>query len=149
MPQSFGSLHCHIVFSTKNRQPYIEDDVQSRLFKYVGGIARNLKCPLIAAGGMPDHVHLLCSMSRTVAVADFVRAIKSNSSSWMHGDVGITEFHWQEGYGAFAVSYSNINSVKHYLANQREHHRVKSFQDEFRELLRRHELEWDERYVWD
>jgi putative transposase len=149
MPQSFGSLYCHIVFSTKHRQPQITADLQPRLFEYIGGILRNQKCPLIAAGGMPDHVHLLVSTNRTTTIADIVRIIKTNSSSWMHDDLGLREFQWQEGYGAFAVSYSNIDQVKTYIATQAEHHRIKTFQDEFRDFLRRHNLEWDERYVWD
>jgi putative transposase len=149
MPQSFASLHCHIVFSTKHRQPLIKSDLQPRLFEYIGGILRNHATPLIAAGGMPDHVHLLVSMGRTIAVADAVRLIKSNSSGWMHEELQMPDFQWQTGYGAFAVSYSNIDAVKTYLANQEQHHRAQSFQDEFRELLRRHDLEWDERYVWD
>lgn len=149
MPQSFASLHCHIVFSTKNRQPLITRELQPRLFEYIGGILRNSSSPLIAAGGMPDHVHLLISLGRTLAVADAVRLIKSNSSTWIHDELRMREFQWQTGYGAFAVSYSNIDAVKEYIANQEEHHRVRTFQDEFREILRRHGLEWDERYVWD
>jgi putative transposase len=149
MPQSFGSLHCHLVFSTKHRLPQITDELQPRLFEYVGGILRNHGCALVAAGGMPDHVHWLVSMSRTLAVADAVRIVKSNSSGWVHDQIGLREFQWQEGYGAFAVSYSSIEGVKEYIANQAEHHRVGTFQDEFREFLRRHHLEWDERYVWD
>jgi putative transposase len=149
MPQSLASLHCHIVFSTKGRRPLIPSDFQPRLFEYIGGIARNQSSCLIAAGGMPDHIQLLISLGRTVAIADIVRAIKSNSSSWIHTDIGDRDFDWQDGYGAFAVSFSNIEKVKHYLANQPEHHRVQTFQDEFRDLLRRHNLEWDERYVWD
>lgn len=149
MPQSFASLHCHIVFSTKHREPTIEPEIQPRLFEYIGGILRNHSCRLIAAGGIPDHVHLLVSLGRTLAVADAVRLIKSNSSGWMHEELALPEFHWQNGYGAFAVSYSNIGAVKTYLANPEHHHRRDSFQDEFRELLRRHDLEWDERYVWD
>ncbi len=149
MPQSFGSLHCHLVFSTKQRRAQITAQLQPRLFEYVGGILRNQGCPLIAAGGMPDHVHLLVSMSRTMAVAEVLRIVKTNSSAWMHDEIGMPEFQWQEGYGAFAVSYSGIDAVKEYIANQTEHHRVRTFQDEFRELLRRHHLEWDERYVWD
>jgi putative transposase len=149
MPQSFAPLHCHIVFSTKQRQPLIQPDLQSRLFNYIGGIVRNHSCVLVAAGGMPDHVHLLVSLSRTLAMADAVRLIKTNSSSWIHDELQIRDFQWQAGYGAFAVSYSNIETVKIYLANQEEHHRVRSFQEEFRELLRRHGLEWDEQYVWD
>ena len=110
---------------------------------------RNHSSKLIAAGGMPDHVHLLVSLGRTVAVADALRVVKSNSSGWLHEEIGLKEFHWQDGYGAFAVSYSNVDQVKAYLAKQADHHRRMTFQDEFRELLRRHELEWDERYVWD
>ncbi len=149
MPQSFASLHCHIVFSTKHRQPLIRPEFQSRLFDYIGGILRNHSCALIAAGGMPDHAHLMVSLSRTLAVADSVRQIKSNSSGWIHEELDVADFQWQTGYGAFAVSYSNIDAVKTYLANQEQHHRAQSFQDEFRELLRRHDLDWDERYVWD
>ncbi|MCI0491709.1 MAG: IS200/IS605 family transposase [Planctomycetes bacterium] len=149
MPQSFGSLHCHIVFSTKHRLPQIEAELQPRLYDYIGGIVRNHGCCLVAAGGMPDHVHLLVSLSRTISMADAVRVIKANSSRWMHEDVGQRDFGWQDGYGAFAVSYSNVDSVKSYLANQVEHHRRQTYQEEFLELLRRHNLTWDDRYVWD
>ena len=149
MPQSLASLHCHIVFSTKLRQPQITPDVQPRLFEYVGGILRNHSCQLVAAGGMPDHVHLLASLGRTVAVADAVRLIKTNSSAWMHDELVLHDFQWQSGYGAFAVSYSQLDQVKFYLDNQEQHHRSVSFQEEFLEILRRHKLEWDERYVWD
>lgn len=149
MPQSFGSLHCHIVFSTKLWQPKIVAEIQPRLFEYIGGILRNHSSRLIAAGGMPDHLHLLASLGRTIAVADVVRLVKTNSSRWMHDEMAMADFEWQSGYEAFAVSYSNIDQVKAYLANQEEHHRRMSFQDEFREFLRRHDLEWDEQYVWD
>jgi putative transposase len=149
MPQSFGSLHCHIVFSTKGRQELITPEVQPRLFEYIGGILRNQSSPLIAAGGMPDHVHLLVSLARTVTVADIVRAMKANSSGWMRTEIGIEMFQWQNGYGAFNVSYSNLNQLKNYLSGQAEHHKQHNYQDEFRELLRRHGIEWDERYVWD
>jgi putative transposase len=149
MPQSFGSLHCHIVFSTKHRLPQINPEFQPRLFEYIGGILRNHSSPLIAAGGMPDHVHLLVSLGRSMSVADAVRIIKSNSSGWIHDELQIRDFQWQVGYGAFAVSYSNIDQVKLYLATQAEHHRRVSFQEEFLEFLRRHNIEWDERYIWD
>ncbi len=121
MPQSFGSLHCHIVFSTKHRLPQIKPEFQGRLFEYIGGILRNHSSPLIAAGGVPDHVHLLVSLGRTMSVADAVRVIKSNSSAWVHDELKLRDFQWQVGYGAFAVSYSNIDPVKLYLANQEEH----------------------------
>jgi REP-associated tyrosine transposase len=149
MPQSFSSLHCHIIFSTKNRKPQINADLQPRLFEYIGGILRENSSPLISAGGMPDHIHLLVSLNRTLAIADAVRLIKTNSSGWVHDELRFHEFQWQNGYGAFAVSYSNIDQVKTYIANQEQHHPTISFQDEFREFLRRHGLEWDEQYVWD
>jgi REP element-mobilizing transposase RayT len=98
---------------------------------------------------MPDHVHLLASLGRTVSAADAVRLIKSNSSGWIHSELSLPDFHWQDGYGAFAVSYSNIDQVKSYLANQEQHHRRISFQEEFLEFLTRHNLQWDERYIWD
>lgn len=150
MPQSFASLHCHLVFSTKNRKPLINQQLQPRLFAYIGGILKDLSCELVAAGGMPDHVHLLVSMPRTLSIADAVRAIKSNSSGWIHKEfTNLDAFKWQDGYGAFAVSYSNLGTVKAYLANQAKHHEKLSFQEELLQLLRRHDLTWDERYIWD
>jgi len=149
MPQSFGSLYCHVVFSTKHRAPQISAELQPRLFEYMGGIVRNQSSVLIAAGGVPDHVHLLVSLARTISVADLVRLVKTNSSKWIHEELSFRDFQWQDGYGAFAVSYSNVESVKSYLANQAEHHRRQTFQEEFLELLRRHNLTWDDRYVWD
>jgi len=111
---------------------------------------RRNKCSLIAAGGTADHVHLLMSLSREMAVAEIVRLIKSNSSNWIHDSFSARrEFAWQGGYGAFAVSFSQIESVKHYLAHQEEHHRKKTFQEEFIEFLQRHEIEYDLRYLWD
>ena len=114
----------------------------------MGGIFRAEKCVLLAAGGMPDHVHLLASLSREITVADLVRSVKANSSRWLH-DLGRTDIWWQAGYGAFAVSYSNIPIVRAYIATQAEHHRRMTFQEEFIEFLTRHELPYDERYVWD
>ena len=149
MPQSFSALHCHVIFSTKHRQPQITSELQPRLFEYMGGILRSNSSALIAAGGVPDHVHLLISLGRTLSIADAIRLIKTNSSGWVHRELQFSDFQWQNGYGAFAVSYSNIDQVKTYLKNQEQHHRTLSFQDEFREFLRRHNLEWDERYVWD
>jgi REP element-mobilizing transposase RayT len=148
MPQSFASLHCHLVFSTKHREPLIVPAMQPHLFAYIGGILRNCSSSLIAAGGMPDHVHLLLSLGRDASVADTVRVVKANSSKWAKDD-SKSGFEWQSGYAAFAVSYSQIEQVKSYLANQEQHHKGKSFQDEFREFLKRHDIAWDERYVWD
>ena len=150
MPQSYVSLNLHLIFSTKNRLPQINADLQARLFEYIGGICRAEQSPLLAAGGTPDHVHLLASLGKTLALADFLRLVKTNSSKWVretipsHGD-----FAWQAGYGAFSVSQSGLDQVKRYIANQAEHHRVRTFQEEFLEFLKRLDVPYDERYLWD
>lgn len=150
MPQSLASLHVHVVFSTKNREPRLAPELRPRLHQFIGGVLKNHDCRLVDAGGTADHLHLLSSLGRTVAIADAVRLVKSNSSGWLHDEFAdLRHFHWQTGYGAFSVSQSNVAAVKKYLANQEVHHCKHSFQDEFRKLLRRHEIEWDERYVWD
>jgi putative transposase len=150
MPQSFASLHVHVVFSTKHREPLIAGDLAPRLYDYIGGIVRAHGSVLIAAGGMPDHVHLLASLGREISVAEALRTIKANSSKWIHETFPNQRgFAWQAGYGAFAVSYSNIPSVKRYIANQAEHHRVRTYQEEFLALLRRHDIEFDESHLWD
>jgi putative transposase len=150
MPQSFGCLYFHLIFSTKNREPLISVDLQPRLFEYIGGILRNQKGVLIAAGGIEDHVHLLVSLSRQANISDTMRDLKCNSSHWVHETFPERkEFAWQTGYGAFTVSFSALDSVRRYLANQREHHKKQTFQDEFVAILKLHELEYDERYVWD
>jgi REP element-mobilizing transposase RayT len=148
MPQSFASVHLHIVFSTKHRAPLILPDLAERLYSYFGGICRHERSPLIAAGGMPDHIHLLVSLSREVSVAALVRTLKAGSSRMFH-DAGRHEFDWQKGYGVVAVSFSNLDRVKQYIANQAKHHRKLSYQDEFRELLRKHNIAFDERYLWE
>jgi REP element-mobilizing transposase RayT len=149
MPQSLASLHIHIVFSTKHREPLITPDVASRLYGYIG-IARGIDSPLVAIGGVADHVHLLVSLGRQTTIADLVRDLKANSSGWVHEEFpALAQFAWQDGYGAFAVSKSNVEAVKAYIANQEKHHTRQTFQDEYREFLRLHEIEWDEKYVWN
>jgi putative transposase len=149
MPQSLAALYCHIVFSTKNREPLIDAAIEDELYAYIGGILRERKGVLSAAGGVEDHVHLLVSMGREWAVSDLVRDIKANSSRWFHDTLCRSEFAWQAGYGAFSVSVSQLDIVKKYLAKQKEHHAKHSYQDEFRGLLKKHGLDYDERYVWD
>jgi REP element-mobilizing transposase RayT len=150
MPQSFASLHCHIIFSTKNRAPSIESEWQPRLFAYFGGTLKEYGSQLIAAGGIADHVHLLVSLSREVAVAEAVRVVKANSSRWIHETFAQHgDFAWQTGYGAFAVSYSNLECVKRYLANQAEHHQKRTFQEEFIHFLNRHHITYDEKHLWE
>jgi REP element-mobilizing transposase RayT len=150
MPQSLICLNVHVVFSTKNREPLIDRDLAPRLYGYLGGIIRNTGSILLAAGSMPDHVHLLVSLGRQTCIADLVRDAKSNSSAWVHETFPEwSRFAWQAGYGAFAVSVSVLDQVKAYIANQERHHRRQTFQEEFRAFLGAHGLEYDERYVWD
>ena len=150
MPQSFGSLYFHLIYSTKNREPIITEDLEPRLYEYLGGILRNQEGKLVAAGGTKDHIHLLVSLSRQASIADTVRVLKSNSSGWIHKNFPDQQsFAWQAGYGAFSVSYSGLDAVQAYLANQKQHHTKQTFQEEYRAFLIRHELEYDERYVWD
>src|SRR5581483_7183988 len=124
MPQSYFSVNLHLIFSTKHRDPLITADLQPRLFEYVGGILREQSSVLLAAGGMPDHVHLLVSLGKEISVAELLRLVKANSSKWVHDTYpSLRHFAWQSGYGAFSVSFSNLPVVKRYLANQAEHHR--------------------------
>jgi len=150
MPQSLASIHLHLVFSTKKREPWLTEEYTTRLYDYIGGTLRGNGCALLAAGGMPDHIHLLVSLSRELSVAQLVGLVKSNSSRWIHETFPkLAKFAWQAGYGAFGVSFSKIPNVRAYIANQKKHHAKQTFQDEFRDFLRRHEMQWDEDYVWD
>ncbi len=150
MPQSFAAVQLHIVFSTKNRVPLITPDLAPRLYGYIHGIVAAGPGMLLAAGGVADHVHLLVSLGRTTSIAELVRLVKCNSSGWVHDTFPKgQDFAWQNGYGAFSVSRSQQPVVTDYINRQAEHHAQRSYQDEFREMLRRHDLEWDERYVWD
>src|SRR5438874_2626310 len=149
MPQSFAAMYVHLVFSTKNRAPTLQPAWATRLYDYVGGIVSHRHGVLLAAGGMTDHVHLLASLGREWSLADLLRDVKAGSSKWVHDTFPEDHaFAWQNGYGAFSVSASNLGAVKRYICDQARHHQSMSFQDEFRALLRRHGLTWDERYVW-
>ncbi|HWG45766.1 MAG TPA: IS200/IS605 family transposase [Gemmataceae bacterium] len=150
MPQSLAKVYLHVVFSTKHRQPILADEWRDELFRVMGGATNNLGCQSLIVGGVADHVHLLLALSRTITIADAVGKIKSTSSLWVNQTRGLSNaFHWQGGYGAFSVSQSNVEAVREYIRRQPEHHAKQSFQDELREWLRRFEIEWDERYVWD
>lgn len=148
MPQSLSRVLVHLVFSTKHREPLIGPAHRDRLFDYLGGTLAALDCPPVRVGGMPDHVHLLFALAKTLAVSKVVEEVKKESSKWAKEHVR-PDFYWQNGYGAFSVSPSNADAVRAYIENQEEHHQTMSFQDELRGLLRRHDIEWDERYVWD
>ncbi len=150
MPQSFACLHYHLVFSTRHREPWLTADLRPRLFDYLGGVLRAHDGCLVAAGGVEDHVHLLARLGREMAVAEALQLLKANSSKWVHETgAGPPAFGWQTGYAAFTVSLSQMDAVKSYLARQEEHHRTQTFQDEFRALLRRHGMDFDEKYLWD
>ena len=150
MPQSYTCLHYHLVFSTKNRVPAITPEIEPRLWEYLGGIVRGLGGIPIQIGGVEDHVHLLVTLRQEPALSAMLRDLKAGSSGWVHDTFPhVREFWWQTGYGAFTVSHSNIDAVKAYIANQREHHQKQTFKDEFRELLTRHGIEFDEMYLWE
>lgn len=148
MPSTHTGLHYHLVFSTKDRVPLIGKDWQDKLHAYLGGIIRNLGGVPVAVGGVADHVHLLIGLKPTHCLADVLRDIKKSSSAWVHDALGNHKFAWQAGYGAYTVSPSNIERVKHYVLHQAEHHRKKTFQEEYVEVLQMSGVEYDERFLW-
>ncbi len=149
MAQTLTRLLVHLVFSTKAREDLITIDVEPDLFAYIGGICRGHGCTLLAAGGTANHVHLLVSMSKTLALSDLLLEIKRDSSHWIKTKgATFAGFHWQDGYGAFTIGESQIDALTQYIRNQREHHRTRTFEDEYRTLLRRYRVEFDERYLW-
>jgi putative transposase len=151
MPQSLSVVYIHLVFSTKERYPWFPDrSLRETLHSYLGGISKQLHCPAVIVGGVEDHVHLLCNLGRTISQADWVKELKRSSNHWLKSQGNkYSGFEWQGGYADFSVSYSNLERVKSYIANQEAHHAKQSFQDEVRELLKRHDQTWDERYIWD
>ncbi|HUE71793.1 MAG TPA: IS200/IS605 family transposase [Pirellulaceae bacterium] len=151
MPQSLSAVYIHLVFSTKNRQPFLQDkSLRERLHAEIGEISKRLGCPPILTGGVEDHVHLLARFGRTVTQAEWVKEIKRVSNLWLkEQQPKLSDFEWQGGYATFSVSKSNLPEVERYIANQEEHHRRMTFQDELRAFLQKHEVEWDERYLWD
>lgn len=150
MSQSFYTSYYHCVFSTKERRPFITPELQARLFPYLGGIARENKMKLLAVGGMPDHVHLLLSFHSTLAISKGLQLIKGGSSKWIHDTfLEHKQFAWQKGYGAFSIGVNDIERTKDYIENQAEHHTKRDFRQEFLIFLKRNEIEYDERYVFD
>jgi REP element-mobilizing transposase RayT len=150
MPQSLTEILIHLIYSTKNREPWITDQVASGLFSCLDETLRSRSCRSLAANGTADHVHILFYLGRTITVADLVRDLKVDSSVWIKTQhPSFAGFHWQAGYGAFSVGRSMLEATRQYIANQQEHHRSRSFQDEYRAFLRKYEIPFDERYVWD
>ena len=150
MPQSLVKLYVHVIFSTKNRRPFIDREIENALYRYLGGICNGLECFPIKIGGHKDHVHILSQFSKKITVIKFLEELKSHSSNWIKTqNTGYKDFYWQGGYGSFSVSPQSIEIVKQYIESQHEHHKTTTFQDEYRRILREHEVEFDERYVWD
>jgi putative transposase len=150
MAQSFACLNYHLIFSTKDREPILSDAMRPRLYEYVGGILRAGKSKLIAAGGMPDHTHWLVSLHQQSSVSETLRQIKASSSKWIHDQYpAMGHFTWQAGYGAFAISYSNLASVESYIRGQAKHHQTTTFQEEFLTFLARHDFAFNEHYLWE
>ncbi len=146
MAHSFTCIYVHIVFSTKERLPLIPYERQAKLWRYLGGILKNHGMKAVAIGGMPDHVHVLVSLSSDVSVAKAVNLLKSNSSKWMHERD--SAFGWQEGYAAYSVSASALPSVIDYIENQAAHHKKRTFEQEYLGLLKKHGIECDPRWVF-
>jgi len=149
MANTYTSLHYHVVFSTKNRERLIAQEIEGRVWAYIGGIARKHRMNALQVGGIEDHIHALVTAPAVLSPSEIAQYLKGDSSKWIHTEFPrVGHFAWQDGYGAFTVSRSNIPSVIAYIKNQREHHRKKSFQEEYRELLEKHGIEYDERYIW-
>jgi Transposase IS200 like. len=151
MPQSLTQIYLHIVFSTKNREPFLDDPLlRQNMHQYLGGACRQMDCPAVTIGGVADHVHILLRLGRMITVAELIKELKQQSSKWIKSkDVGVRDFHWQNGYAGFSASPGHLDRLGVYIDNQEEHHRTESYQDELRRLFRKYGLEWDERYVWD
>jgi REP element-mobilizing transposase RayT len=146
--QTCGNLVVHLIFSTKLRKPLIAPDIRADLFAYLGGIVRELRCTALIINGTCDHVHMLIRIRPAHSIAEIARIVKTNSSGWVRKK-GRKEFAWQAGYGVFSVSESSVPAVKKYIATQDEHHRKRSFQEEFLAFLKKNNVAYDERYIWD
>jgi len=151
MPQSLSAVYIHLVFSTKDRRPLLRDrPLRDSLHAYLGGISKQLECAPIRVGGVEDHVHVLARFGRTTTQANWVKELKRVSNLWLKDQSPeFASFQWQAGYATFSVSQSNVDQVVAYIENQEEHHRKITFQDELRKMFRSHNIEFDERYVWE
>jgi putative transposase len=147
MPQSLVRILIHVVFSTKNRIDLIPPEIETGLYGYIHGIIENNNSKLILANGTANHIHLLISLGKMIEIGKLIGKIKRGSSVWMK-ELGVQKFYWQEGYGAFSIGQSQVEAVTKYIEGQKEHHRQSDFQDEFRSLLQKYQVEYDERYVW-
>tara|TARA_R110000850_G_scaffold124161_1_gene242242 strand:+ start:633 stop:1085 length:453 start_codon:yes stop_codon:yes gene_type:complete len=150
MGQSLVKNYIHIVFSTKHRQPLIQLPVEAELHSYLGGICNKLDCQVLKVGGYTDHVHILCMLSKKITLIKLLEELKSHSSKWIKkkGE-GYQNFYWQDGYGAFSINPSEVETVVNYIANQHAHHKKKSFKEEYLAFLKKYNVEFEDRFVWD
>ena len=150
MGQSLVKNYVHIIFSTKHREPLILPQIEDELYKYLGGICKQMECTSIRIGGYLDHVHILCMLSKKIALMKLLEEMKSHSSKWMKSKgTMFKNFYWQNGYGAVSVNPAQVDRVITYIENQKEHHKKKTFQNEYKAFLTRYQVEYDERYIWD
>ena len=151
MSQSLSQVYLHIVFSTKNRRPFLRDEKSRHdAFAYLAGICHNLKCPSLIVGGVEDHAHILCRLGKAIDIVTLLRELKRDSSKWIKKNPWrLSDFQWQAGYGVFSLSPSHIKALTAYIQNQEEHQRHETFQDEFRRLCKKYGIKIDERYAWN
>jgi REP element-mobilizing transposase RayT len=150
MPQSLSNILAHIIFSTKNRQNYLNTEICCKLYPYISSILKNNNCECIRIGGIANHIHILCALAKTISISDLIEKIKSNTSKWIKTkDESFIHFQWQRGYGAFSISPAHLQIVSNYIDHQQMHHQQTTFEDEFRALLKKYNIPHDERYVWD
>jgi putative transposase len=149
VPQSLANLLTHLIFSTKNRDPLlVGKDLRQRTHAYLAAVLKDMQCPALVVGGVADHVHILCQLAKTQSVSDIMEHLKASSSKWLKTQ-GSRTFSWQRGYGAFSVSQSHVDAVISYIEKQEDHHRTITFEEEFRLILKRYRVAFDERYLWD
>ena len=150
MPQSLTNILIHIVFSTKNRQDLLHKTIRPELYSYVAGILKNKNCPCYQIGGIEDHIHISCSLAKTISGSDLIKEIKTSTSAWLKTkDIRLTNFHWQNGYGMFSISPTHLHGLCKYIANQENHHKQINFKGELCGLFKKYNVEYDERYLWD
>lgn len=150
MPQSLSKTYVHIIFSTKNHQNFIDNQIKQPLFEYLGGICRRMECNPVMIGGYKNHVHILCLLSKKITQMKLLEELKKSSSKWMKTKgSNYLNFYWQNGYGIFSVNPAQVDIVREYITNQEKHHKKLTFKEEFRKFLHKYDIDYDERYVWD
>jgi len=150
MPQSFSKVYVHITFSTKNRYPFIDKNIENELWTYIGGVCKALECNPIRVGGHSDHIHICCLLSKKITQIKLLEEIKKESSKWIKTKGKAYEkFYWQDGYGIFSVNPFELDTVVNYIVEQEQHHKKRTFQQELLAFLKKYKVDYDERYLWN